>query len=207
MAGKESVEEPLPTYKEWELVFKMVATDFELWKEYWGEGYTLDMYYDDHPERHPLAKYLKQLKEDMRSLTERCDLEDLLDRLGYYDDYHFRESIGRDYMDTYDDDLVNKYDELEQEDKPFIISLQELTGIDKSYLPPKEKLIPWQVVKLSMEMDLFLSHFEIFIKTPNYQDDFNYLLIRDYWDKPIQIEDSFNDFTWEDKMDEDVANW
>ncbi len=174
--------------KETELVQQMVSTDFELWREYWGKEYTLDMYYYAHPERHPLARYVNHLVEDLHDLTGKFRLEDLLENFDYYQD--FNNSCSNN-----------------DEDDEFFISLEKLTGIDKACFPPKDRICPTHIVDLSSELDRFLGHFDVFIYTPNCIAEFNYLVIREYWDKPLPIADGFNDILLEDEVDENVDNW
>ncbi len=207
MAEKETEEEYIPSFEEMQLVFKMVSTDYGLWKEYWGDGehYNLKLYYSDYPERHPIGKYVFQFCDDLKAMSKKYTLEDLLDRLGYFDDYHFKESLGWDYFHTYDDDMLDDSDD--DDDTPFTTSLQELTGIDKAYLPPREKLIPEHVIELSQTFELFLMYLNIDIEAPNYGEYLRYLLIRDYWDKPLPFNEDHNIFTWKDEMGNDLEEW
>ncbi|MDW7693481.1 hypothetical protein R9C00_01905 [Flammeovirgaceae bacterium SG7u.111] len=183
MVEKDQNTDNLISTEETKLVHQMVSTDFELWREYWGKEYTIDMYYYAHPERHPLARYVNLLIEDLYELTEKYKLEDLLDRFGYYHDLN------------------------NSEEDEFFISLEKLTSIDKACFPPKDRICPDHVVDLSSALDRFLGHFDVFIYTPNCIAEFNYLVIRENWDKPLPIADGFNDILLEDEIDENVDNW
>ncbi|MDW7693482.1 hypothetical protein R9C00_01910 [Flammeovirgaceae bacterium SG7u.111] len=185
--------------KEIELVLKMISTDYKLAKSFWGEGFSLDTFYEMHPEKHPLNRYVNQLVNDLEHIRKNYVLPDLLEKLGYYDNENTLSSLPAEEEEEFLDE------ESFFEEKLIDTTFENLIGIEKIAFPPMEKLCESQIQKLSFIFQKLLNSLGIDFMAPSYRDDYIYVLLRKHWDnRPIAISDLGNYVTWMDKMEESM---